>query len=381
MTDGGLSASRTMTVETAQLPVIDYGAFAPTGSDDEKTVIAAHELYTVLIGLWAPAIIEAAHDLGVYPQLSGAGVSSDQVADVLSLPGTASRILLDGLHACGIAERFRSDDGIVRYRLRERFAPLLLGGGAYHLLGKLSYDRSVAWSAWWRLPDSIRNGNPGPGESDGRNQNSEQDFVALVSGINFWAPHVVQQLRAGLAEDLGWDLSHPRSILDVGCGTGIYSQLLLRKQPEWTAVGIETPKVAHIAREQALRFAVADRFDCRETDFLEDGWDVSCDIVLLVNVVHLLPAATAAEFIERASRAVRPGGCLCVIDTILDDSKDTFDQPQDRFAAMFAVSMLATGGGDAHCVSDYRRWLHAAGLRPTAVRETPMHRVLIAVAP
>lgn len=363
------------------MDVIDYSAFAATGSEDEETVIAAHELYAKLIGLWTPAIIEAAFDLGVYPHLCDEAVSSDHVANALSLDATASRILLDGLHACGIIDRSLPDDRIPLYRLQDRFAPLLVGSGSYHLLGKLSYDRMVAWSAWRRLADTIRNGTSDSDHAGAQNQNSEQNYVSLVSGINFWAPHAVETLRAGLADDLGWKLSWPTSVLDVGCGTGIYSHLLLQKEPSWTATGLETPKVANIAHDQAERFGVADRFECRHADFLEDDWGPRRDLVLFANVFHLLSSSIASTLIERAARAVRPGGCICIIDHIVVDSKGALDEPQDRFAALFAVSMLSTGGGDAHRALDYEHWLRSAGLRPVALKATPMHRLLLAIAP
>ena len=361
--------------------LIDYGAFIPTGAPEEDTVVAAHELYSTLIGLWAPAIIEAAFELGVYPLLRDEPVTSDHLAAELSLDPAAARILLDGLHACGVLQRGLSADGVPRYRLQDRFAPLLLGTGEYHLLGKMAYDRTVAWPAWRRLAETIRSGGAAPGSPPAQNQNSEQDFVSLVSGINFWAPHAVESVRAALRTDLGWDLSRPTSVLDVGCGTGIYSQLLLRKEPAWTAVGFDTPKVADIATAQAARLGVGDRFDCQVVDFEADDWGPRRDLVLLVNVFHLLPPHLASGLAERAARAVRPGGCVCVVDHMHVDAKGEFDEPQDRFAALFAVSMLSTGGGDTHRVSDYEKWFTSAGLRPAALRSTPMHRLLLAVAP
>jgi hypothetical protein len=50
---------------------------------------------------------------------------------------------------------------------------------------------------------------------------------------------------------------------------------------------------------------------------------------------------------------------------------------QDRFAMLFAASMLATGGGDAYTLSAYDQWLAEAGLERVAVLEAPMHRLLI----
>lgn len=360
---------------SSALSVLDE-TLLDTGHDQGAVVKAAHRLYEHLVGLWAPGVIEAAFDLGAYPHLARAPMTSVSLAAAIGADARATRILLDGLYAYRIVERADDADGVRRYRLRKEYAPCLLSGGLYSLTGKMIYDRRVAWPAWQHLARAVRTGTVSETGAEAQNQISEDEYESLVGGINFWAPPVVEILLRGIA-DLGWDLTRPASVLDVGCGTGLYSHLLLDALPAWTATGLEAPSIAALARNQADRLGVAARFTCREADFLTDDWDTGHDLVLFANIFHLQPPEIANRLVHSAAVSLAPAGLVCVVDQIYDENR-TVDSPQDRFAALFAVSMLATGGGDAHSIADYDSWLSAAGLRRAAVLQTPMHRILLA---
>ncbi|HEX2244417.1 MAG TPA: hypothetical protein VHK27_14440, partial [Gammaproteobacteria bacterium] len=125
------------------------------------------------------------------------------------------------------------------------------------------------------------------------------------------------------------------------------------------------------------RLAVGGRFSCREADFLTDDWGTGHDLVLFANIFHLQPPEIAGKLVHNAALSLAPAGLVCVVDQILDEHR-TINSPQERFAALFAVSMLATGGGDAYSLADYDSWLSAAGLVRVAVLQTPMHRILLA---
>ena len=104
------------------------------------------------------------------------------------------------------------------------------------------------------------------------------------------------------------------------------------------------------------------------TEGLPDGpWDV----VYIGNVLHLLGPAPAAALVERAARALAPGGRLALQEVLGDLS------PQ---GPSFGVMMLvSTPGGDAWTEGDYRGWMAAAGapLRRTVPVEEGWHHLLI----
>lgn len=105
--------------------------------------------------------------------------------------------------------------------------------------------------------------------------------------------------------------SHPTSILDVACGTGLFARLLLRRYSAARITGVDLSPdmlkqaLARFNGEQRVRWrrASAERLPADSAEF---------DVVTCNNAFHLIPnqAAALAEF----RRVLKPGGILIVID-------------------------------------------------------------------
>ncbi|MEV6768356.1 class I SAM-dependent methyltransferase [Nocardia sp. NPDC051030] len=342
----------------------------------EGCVEAAHQLYSALIAQWEPAILESSSTLGVFEALRTGPASSDEVAESISGDPRSVRLLLEALVAYGWVTRTESRKGESRYAAEEAVIACLTGGSMFSLLGKVGYNRAVSSTAWRGLDHSVRNGvSGGNGEID-NNAISAEQYEDLVTGINFWAPPIVDKLADRLSRD-GWGSGEPREILDIGCGSGIYSQLLLRRFEAATAIGLDADNILRIAADQARTLGVAERFDTRAADFWGADWGRDRDLVVFANIFHLVNPSGAATLLEKARAAVGPDGVIAIVDNILVGGLET-DSPQDRFASLFALSMLVTGGGTTYELRDYDAWLAGAGLTRTALIDAPMHRIILA---
>jgi ubiquinone/menaquinone biosynthesis C-methylase UbiE len=116
-------------------------------------------------------------------------------------------------------------------------------------------------------------------------------------------------------------------IADVGCGTGIVTVRLLR--PGRSVIGID--------RSAGMAAAAAGRLPGRITLGsvtrlpLASG---SVDVVTMVWLLHLMPAAAAASAIAETGRVLRPGGLLI---TTVGKNDAAFDQADDDAAAIVGL--------------------------------------------
>ena len=94
-------------------PLVDT-ALLPDWRGAGKVVHSAHRVYEHLISLWAPGIIEAAHDLGVFAELSTGAKTSSQLAGACNANERAMRVLMDGLYAYDIVDRTPAEAGSSR---------------------------------------------------------------------------------------------------------------------------------------------------------------------------------------------------------------------------------------------------------------------------
>lgn len=115
-------------------------------------------------------------------------------------------------------------------------------------------------------------------------------------------PVYLQLLRRGLLPDEGL-------LLDLGCGRGILLALLVRERPGLELHGIESsPKAV-----AAARIALGDQARIELAD-LRDASFPTASAVVLLDVLHYLPAAAQEELLDRVAAAAEPGGRLLIRD-------------------------------------------------------------------
>lgn len=136
------------------------------------------------------------------------------------------------------------------------------------------------------------------------------------------------------------------SVLDVGCGSGLFLGLLMKRIGLRTAVGFDFSSTA-IALAQGMRenLSAADRaalrFECRDAG---DEWPEGYfDVVSMIDVMHHVPPQAQKAVFAKAVSRVAPGGVLLY--------KDMADTP-----AMLSLA------NQLHDLAMARQWINYAPL-------------------
>ena len=165
-------------------------------------------------------------------------------------------------------------------------------------------------------------------------------------------------------------------VLDVAAGHGLFGIAVAQHNPKAKVVALDGPSVLTVAKENAERFRVSDRYTLLPGDALEVTYGTGFDVVLVPNLLHHWDRATIHRFLLKVHSALAPKGRVVVVEFAPNDDRIT---PPE--VAAFAVNMLVhTSGGDAYTASEHREMLLNSGFSDCEVhplRPTP-HTAIIA---
>lgn len=149
--------------------------------------------------------------------------------------------------------------------------------------------------------------------------------VALTTRENVWRRALVDEILSG----------GPRSIIDVGSGTGSLAALLHEAAPESRYLGVD-PDIEAVrrAREKAALIGAGAEF--RVGYFPQAIGDESADVIVSSLVLHQVPLAEKKRIIDAAYWRLNPDGRLLITDYGLQDG------PLARF--LFRMSVQALDG-------------------------------------
>ena len=121
----------------------------------------------------------------------------------------------------------------------------------------------------------------------------------------------LSRYEAQAALDL-YDFSRHRRVLDVGGNSGEFLRQLRRRHPHLEASVFDLPLVCEIGLEQ--RLADGEPVGFVKGDLRRDPLPEGYDLIVFKSMLHDWPAQEARGFLDKAARALRPGGALVVFE-------------------------------------------------------------------
>jgi predicted O-methyltransferase YrrM len=154
------------------------------------------------------------------------------------------------------------------------------------------------------------------------------------------------------------DLSGCETMVDVGCGSGMYTVALCQRNPALRATLLDQPEVLSVAMEVVRYHGITDRITAREADIATDAYGEGLDLVLLSDVLYQ-DRETVLSILRSAHSALATGGML-VIRGYFSDPGGT----ESLFGALFVVKLLASDPSrEAISLPKLNEWLCEVGFK------------------
>jgi C-methyltransferase len=251
-------------------------------------------------GLQVTAILEAAVQLGVFDRLAEGNNQAASIASAVGADERGTRILLNALAALGMLE---TADGT--YSLSPLADAFLVSTRPTYLGGMLNIMAGGwAWSGYPRLADAVRAGG------------TILEHHAEIPGHEFWeafAPSsvgIAMPAAHALAEILApWAAERERlEILDIACGSGLYSLTLAARQPEAHTTLLDWANVLEFTRANVEKMSLGERTDYIEGDVFEVPLGGPYDLIVASHIFHHFSEERCLQLMRRLFDALRPGG-------------------------------------------------------------------------
>jgi ubiquinone/menaquinone biosynthesis C-methylase UbiE len=153
-------------------------------------------------------------------------------------------------------------------------------------------------------------------------------------------------------------------VLDISAGHGVYGIAFAKHNPNAKVVGLDWANVLEVAKENAGKAGVADRYSTIAGSAFEVDLGSGYDIVLIPNFLHHFDPATNEKVLRKVHAALAPAGIAITPEFI--PNEDRISPLRD---AMFSMQMLGTPAGDAYTYSELEKMFRNAGFARSEMRE------------
>jgi 2-polyprenyl-3-methyl-5-hydroxy-6-metoxy-1,4-benzoquinol methylase len=246
----------------------------------------------------------------------------------------------------------------------DRESPAYLG----HALKFLMHPTQL--TKFQRLPEAARRG--GTIDEEGTLAPEDPIWVEFARGM---APMMVPaaQAMAGLLQaELG---ARPSAkILDIAASHGIFGLTVAQRLPKAHIYALDWANVLEVARENAQRQGMGDRYHLVPGSALDVDYGTDLDAVLITNLLHHFEPSENEKMLKKSLAALRPGGQVIVLEFVPNE-----DRVSPPVPALFSLTMLgSTPHGDAYTLAEYDVMFRNAGFEaPKLIPLEPMPQSLL----
>ncbi|TWT92753.1 N5-glutamine S-adenosyl-L-methionine-dependent methyltransferase [Stieleria varia] len=286
-------------------------------------------------------LLRTARTSGVLDALRGGQKTLDQLCADLSLDTAITSLFLDALISIGIVEQYGEDFALAR---------------AAQLL--CQYDHDFGDEAWSGLEQKLREGRPNVAAPE-----MDQAMVDHTAATQ-WS-QTGAAIQAAEILNIGGE-GEPQGvrILDLGCGSAVFSCAIAHHDPQSTLVAVDHRGALQAAKSTGDSIELSDRMELVEAD-LQSGemdWadtldEASFDLVLLAQRLSVLSSEAAVSMLGVAAKLTKPGGRVVLVDVFRGQSRPTLTE---SIGALRIAT--GTGAGYVRSLKEAQQLMLGAGL-------------------
>lgn len=315
-------------------------------------------IFTTLNAYHQTAGLKAAIELDLFTAIEEGNHRLEDLAKRVKASERGVRILSDYMTILGF---LRKEAG--RYFLTQD-AALFLSRRSPHYMGTIVgfLTNEQHFENLSRLTDAVRRG----GTAGEKGSNREPNDGLWVSFARSMAPLTIPA-AIFIAHLVEAEEERPMRVLDIAAGHGMYGITIAQQNPKAEITAVDWPAVLEVAKENAEKAGVGNRYTARPGSAFEAELGEGYDVALLTNIFHHFDKETCVQLMRRVHQALKPDGKAVTLEFVPNE-----DRVSPPTAAAFSLLMLiGTDAGDAYTFLEYEEMFRKAGFSQTGLFPIP----------
>lgn len=303
-------------------------------------------------------VLKTALELEVFTAIAEGNTTAAEIAARCQASEKGIRVLCDYLTIMGMLTKENH-----RYALTldssvflDKRSPAYLGGATEFLCSSMLVD------AMRNMTEAVRKGGT-PMKDDGTVGPENPVWVKFARAM---APlmSLPSQMMAKLVDPTA---DRPLKILDIAAGHGLFGIAFAQNNPHAEITALDWKTVLEVAKENAQKAGVADRYKTIEGSAFDVDFGSGYDLVLLTNFLHHFDAPTNETLLRKVHAALADGGRAVTLEFVPNDDRVT---PVET-AGFSLVMLTTTPSGDAYTFAELERMAANAGFSRSTLHPLP----------
>ena len=156
-------------------------------------------------------------------------------------------------------------------------------------------------------------------------------------------------------------------ILDIAAGHGLFGIAFATQNPQAEVTAVDWKAVLEVAKENAQKADVADRYKTLEGSAFDVEFGNGYDLVLLTNFLHHFDPATCETLLRKVRAALADGGRAVTLEFVPNDDRVT----PPEVAGFSMVMLVGTPSGDAYTFRELEQMFANAGFSRSTIHALP----------
>jgi hypothetical protein len=327
-------------------------AFTPTSRPSPE------HIFQTLNAHQQTSVLKTGIELDLFTAIDEGNHRAENIASFVKASLRGVRILCDYLTIMGFLAKEEGEYSLstdAALFLSKR-SPAYMGT-IVDFLGNETHHRNLG-----KLTEAVRRGGTVGDKGDNLVPNDDLWVSFARSMAPLMVPPAMFIAQLVRAQD-----AQPMRVLDIAAGHGTFGITIAKQNPKATVTAVDWPAVLEVAKENAQRAGVANRYRAQPGSAFDINFGEGYDVVLLTNIFHHFDQETCVRLMQRVHQALKVDGKAVTLEFVPNEDRVT-----PPAAASFSLQMLiGTDAGDAYTFSEYQEMFQKAGFPRNTIHPIP----------